>query len=145
MITGAAASAQKTCARSAPHRSAAIAAKYGAPVYSAHPPITATFPRRPLCAVGSSGAGRNRRASTETDVGDANGGSRRESGSGGGGSGGAPPAARAVVVGRARSRVIAGDARRAARREGSARGRAGARRDVARRMRRRRDARRRVE
>jgi hypothetical protein len=40
----AASGAQRTQAMSAPHRSEAIAAKYGAPQYSKLPPITTTLP-----------------------------------------------------------------------------------------------------
>ncbi len=48
LIASAASGAQKTCAMSAPARSAAIAAKNGAPQYSALPPTTATRPADPL-------------------------------------------------------------------------------------------------
>ena len=49
-ITGAALSVQKTCATSHPVLSAEMAAKKGAPAYSAHPPTTATRPAFPFVA-----------------------------------------------------------------------------------------------
>jgi hypothetical protein len=48
LITGAALGVQKTCTTSQPVLSAEMAAKKGAPVYSSHPPTTATRPAWPF-------------------------------------------------------------------------------------------------
>lgn len=59
LMAVAASAAQNTCARSAPARSAAIAAKYGAPVYCTQPPSTPTRPPSPLAAARGAAALRN--------------------------------------------------------------------------------------